>query len=428
MRKIISDIQTKKPVRGYEDAVTSKRPAFDHMPEHFEPLRKEDFEHGARKGVWIVVGLVLCAFFVACASYFARATVTLSPRINHVPFDTTLTATTEKNSGKLSYELMSLSGSETGSLLSTNSLDKKTKAIGVAVLYNATNSVFRVGSGTVLEAPTGKRYLTKGAVTIPKAIKSGKTLIPGSISVPIEGAQIGIEYNSDPTDLVFVSLANTAKAKDIYARTKTALTGGYQGVVYVPDPAQIATLRTELSTKLTDKLFRQAQAQIPQHILIYKDATFFYGDPQETLVQDSPNILVTVSGSMTLVLLREDDFTRAIAKAVLSQYGGETVFIPTIKDIPVSIVNKETLTDLKAQTELSFLLAGEGDIVTKIDIATFKNELPELRGKEFQRIVKQFPEIDTATYKIFPFWKRHFPESLEKIKVINTFPEKTIDL
>ena len=56
-------------------------------------------------------------------------------------------------------------------------------------------------------------------------------------------------------------------------------------------------------------------------------------------------------------------------------------------------------------------------VLSVIDPVPIQNDLLRAKKKEFTAIMSRYPEIDTATFKISPFWKYRFPETWEDIDI-----------
>ena len=85
--------------------------------------------------------------------------------------------------------------------------------------------------------------------------KDGK---PGSVEVGIYGSSAGPEYNSIPIDFKIFGFKNTPKYAKIYARSKGAITGGFQGKFPVISDDEKASVINELKDCSTKKTFRKS--------------------------------------------------------------------------------------------------------------------------------------------------------------------------
>ena len=68
-------------------------------------------------------------------------------------------------------------------------------------------------------------------------------------------------------------------------------------------------------------------------------------------------------------------------------------------------------------------MSGDIKIIWEIDARELADDLLGKQKKDFNQILSQYPNIDTADVNIRPFWKRSFPEKTKDIEVIVNYPE-----
>ena len=72
---------------------------------------------------------------------------------------------------------------------------------------------------------------------------------------------------------------------------------------------------------------------------------------------------------------------------------------------------------------INFNLSGPAKIVWKLDENKFITDLLGKLKKDFNQILSQYPNIDSATLTLSPFWKRSISDQAKKIKVIVNYPK-----
>jgi hypothetical protein len=58
-----------------------------------------------------------------------------------------------------------------------------------------------------------------------------------------------------------------------------------------------------------------------------------------------------------------------------------------------------------------------------VDVNKFIADLLGKSKKDFTQTLAQYPNIDSATLKLSPFWKLSLPDQIKNIKVIVNYPQ-----
>ncbi len=374
-----------------------------------------------RRGPWIIAGVSLVALFFALSSLLAHATVTFLPKVKSVDAGGTYVAekdTTDENA--LSFELMTLSDTETSTVPGTLNKASDQKASGQVIVYNAYSTASQsFAVDTRLETKDGKIYKISGAVTVPgTTVKNGVTT-PGQLLVTAVAEKGGESYNIGLTDFTIFGFKGTPKYSKFYARSKTAMTGGASGTMYSADPAAGKAAYIAASAKLSDKLLKNAKAQLPKGFLLFNDAiSVVIPDAPATFQSKESNVPITVSGKLYGFLLNEKSLTKKIAEKTVSLKEGESITVPNISELSISIKNKDKIVpdDVK---ELSFDVSGTAKDVWDVDPDAIATALIGKKKKDFESTMAGFSNIDSAKTNVRPFWRSRFPEKTKDIDIIN---------
>ena len=383
------------------------------------PFAPEPPRPSSAHALWYVAGLAVVAFCISLSFLFEHATVTVVPKSVPIALDSTDSFTAQKDStdaSSLSFTEMTLSGDQTMNLPSTQTKSLSVAAQGTAVLYNAYSpSPYKLVKGTRLETTDGRIYRIDAAATIPGDSKSGGTLTPGSIEVTATADTPGAAGNLDTADFTLPGLTGTAQASSIYARSKTAFTGGISGTVYtVPQETADAAV-SSLSDKLKASLIAKAKVQVPDGYLFYDAATAFQTD---TAVQvpysQTTDVPIALHGTLTAYLLKQDSLVQDITQKFVSQYAGEPVTLPALQGFALT---PSTALDPANDTSFTFTLAGTGNIVWVVDPVAIQKLLVGTKKADFETIMAQVSGADKAQVDIKPFWKQSFPNDITRIGV-----------
>ena len=376
----------------------------------------------SRYKLWLVAIVSIVVFIFALSYLFSRVVVTVNPKVEDVALNENISASKDGGTELLPFDLMVISGEENTTVQTTEKKDVLQKAQGIVILYNAFNSFPQtLNIETKLEGSNGKIYKTQAKTVVPGIAKDGK---PGSVEVKVYGSVAGADYNSAPLDFKISGFKGTPKYSLFYGRSKGAITGGLKGKFPFISDSQKTSVISELSSTLQGKLFKKAKDQIPDGFILFKDAVFLYTDDNAIDLSSSyDNTLpVKLKGALYGLLFNVDKLTKKIAKDKVKKYDGSEVYIPHIEDLTFSLSNSENISfaDVK---NINFNLSGNVKIVWKLDTNKLISDLLGKSKKDFNKILLQYPNIDSANLKISPIWKISIPDKTKNIKVMVNYPE-----
>ena len=246
--------------------------------------------------------------------------------------------------------------------------------------------------------------------------KDGK---PGSIEAGIYAAEIGEEYNSTPLDFKILGFQGTPKYSKFYGRSKGDITGGFKGKSSIISALDKTTAVSELKATLETKLLKKATDQIPSGFILFKDAIFLSIDDQNvSFIPDKENTtLVNIKGTLYGFLFDEKKLTTKIAQDIIDNYDGSGIYMPNIRDLTFSLSDKENISfaDVKS---INFSLSGTPRIIWRVDEAKFTADLLNKKKSNFNQILSQYSNIDTAVLVIRPFWKTSFLTKVKTYKLL----------
>lgn len=376
------------------------------------------YENNSKKTrytLWIVALVSVVFLFFALSFLFSSATVTVNPKINTISLNENLSATKDSSANGLTFDLMTLSDEESRTISSGEEKDLKESAQGKVVLYNNFSSVPQpLLIDTRLEGSNGKIYKTKIKSSIPGRGKDGT---PGKVSVDIYALEPGPDYNSAPLDFKIFGFKSSPKYNKFYGRSVGDITGGFIGKSKQISDEEKTKNENELKATLQDKLYNKALSQIPQGFILYKDSTLLniddsnYSDPAP-----DGSVTLTMKGTLFGFVLDENKLTNQIVTFLLPD-NKEDVYISNLKDLTFSLSNKEAIV-FSNVTSINFNIYGVPKIVSKVDGTKLATDLSGKDKKDFNQILLQYTNIDSAEMAIRPIWKSSFPDKIEKIKVI----------
>ena len=404
--------------------VKRKRAQADNALDSFQTEPETLRRNKPRYRLWSVAIISLVFFLFALSYMFLEVTITINPKIKEIVLNENLSAGKDGGAEALSFDLIVISGEENKIAQATEEKDVLEKAQGVVLIYNAFSSASqRLDIDTRLEGSNGQIYKTVKQIIVPGM----KDNIPGSMEVGIYGEKAGEEYNSDPLDFTIFGFKGMPKYSKFYARSKGEITGGFKGKASIISDAQKLAALNELKTALQTKLFKKATDQIPNGLILFKDAVFLKVDDSNVdLASSKDNLLsVKLKGTLYGFLLNEEKLTKKITENYIQKDDDSIVYLPNIRDLTFSLAfpaNEDTVSfgDIK---NIDFNLSGAAKIVWKLEENRLVTDVLGKSKKDFNQILLQYPNIDSANLVISPFWRMSFPDKIKDIKVIVNYPK-----
>ena len=406
-KHLLEDIVRVKKNKKY---IIKKEPI---KTEHLVDIGIKPSKNKYRYMLWFIalVSIIFC--FFAFSFLFSKAEVLVSLKTKDIVLNKNLSASLEENVDILPFELTHISGN-TMKTIFLEEKDFNEKAKATIILYNKFSSSSQILSiDTRLEGSNGKIYKTKTKVVIPGMSKNGT---PGQVNVDIYAEKEGAEYNSPPLDFKIFGFRGTTKYEKFYGRSVGDITGGIVGKSRQVSDVQKIEIERELKTILENKLFNEISSLIPG-FLLYKDATFLKTDDLTAgPVSSDGSVILTLPGTLYGIIFNEQKLTQKIVKDNVENYDNSDVYIPNIKDLIFSLTDKENIL-FDSVRNIDFNLSGPAKIVWKLDVDKFTVDLLNKSKKDFNQILLQYPNIDSALVKLSPPWIPSLPSKIKNIKV-----------
>jgi hypothetical protein len=406
----------------------------DAPSDYQEPVDEEDFEepvlpHKKRMHMnggwffWIAIGvLAVCATGgILLSTFFAGATVSVTPRTAVVSVPATMLAAANAPVGTLPYQVVSTSRAASTTVTASGSSQVSKAASGIITVYNAysTNAQPLI-TNTRFEAPDGKIYRIKSAIVVPgaKAAADG-TLTPGTVSVTAYADQPGTEYNRGQTQFTIPGFQGDPRYSKFYAQT-AAMTGGFVGMQATVAPADLTAAQNALKQGLQNALQGITSSQLPKDFLpITGTLAISYGDIAQT-PGDNNTVTFSQTATASIDVIHASDLAAAIAKQKVDGYNGEAVGFADSSVITIGLAGSST----PAQGNLELALSGSPTLVWQFDPNALKAALVGKDKGGFEQIVTSFAPAITCSKdtpcsaSIRPFWSGTFPSNPAKITIV----------
>ncbi|MBI2631228.1 hypothetical protein HYW73_03395 [Candidatus Nomurabacteria bacterium] len=385
---------------------------------------KNNSNNKSRRALWFVACMSALFFIFALSFLFSSAKVSVNPKTEDLVLSENFGASSLPQNGSLFFDLVVISGEEKNIIQATEEKEVVEKATGTVLIFNSFSAASqKLAIDTRLEGSNGKLYKTKTPLIVPGMAKDGTA---GSAEAAIYAAEAGEEYNSGPLDFQIAGFKGTTKYDKFKVRTKTGteIKGGFKGRAPVVGEEEKIEAAASLKTALSAKLLKKATDQIPSGFILFKDAIFLNTSENDisSKYNDDKSMTLTLKGTLYGILFSEDRLTKKIAESAAAKYDGNDVYIPNIRNLKFSLFsqNDHSFENMKS---INFNLSGPVKIVWKLDTKKFTDYLLGKPKKDFVSILSEYENIESASLKINPPWRKSIPEKTEDVKIILNYPE-----
>ncbi|MBL7045550.1 MAG: hypothetical protein ISR99_00760 [Parcubacteria group bacterium] len=371
-----------------------------------------------RFGVWaIAVGSVL--ILVLAFSYiFSGAKVVVTPKQRTVIVDGDFEAYKNAGFGELAYEIMTVERSLSKAVTATGEESVSEKASGQIIVYNDYSSANqRLITNTRFETPDGLVYRINKPIVVPGQKKVDGKLVPGSVEATVYADSAGKKYNVGLTDFVVPGFKGDPRFDSFYARSKSSMTGGFEGVKKTVDKSDEALARSELQEDLSEQLRDDAKSQKPENFYLFDNATFIEFEAGQTEASGS-NAKVVEKGTLYGVLFEKEAFSKFLAEETIGDFESTDVLELLTTD-NLQLTSAEGSVPWSEES-FTFKLGGNGYLIWVYDEGQLQSDLAGKSKGAIETVLSGYPSISSANVVVRPFWRRSFPDEADKIKIERT--------
>ncbi|MDB5188455.1 MAG: hypothetical protein JWM92_53 [Candidatus Nomurabacteria bacterium] len=421
---IRKDEQDKRP-KGQAKQVVEVSPDIVKAPkiQNFNDMPPRGPHHISWKKITVIGGaLVFLALLYVGGTVLVHAKITVTQR--QIPFSLQnaqidLTNSANADPGRLSFQTMVVTDSVSRQVFASAMTTSTTTATGEAVIFNQySKSSQTVRKGTTLTGTNAKRYVTQAAVIVPGYTGSGSQKVAGSAHVAIAAADVGPTYNSNGTSFIIAGWGG-ANAKLFFATSAGAITGGQNGAMHTLSDADKQQATATLQAALREKLSRETRAQIPDNLITFPDMQFTNLDANSlNLIGPTIQFAATLKGTMVSYLIPRDLLEQAIASKAISDHLYPDVSIPSLGNVQVTPVSVIPTDPKNTPPTITVAVSGQGVIITKVAPTTIQQDVLGMPRGSFTQVFSAIPEVDTASYRLMPFWAPYFPYKASRISVV----------
>lgn len=414
----------------------------------YDVIRKESIERGTplvesfeqpevlpvqrtfikKRFVWrkiFVIGAaaVFVTFLYIAGMRMVRTTVVISERqtpfsLNEAEFE--LVHEGSMSAGRLSFQTMVVSTEVTRQVYGSEVEPSTSVAKGKVVFFNEYSTKAQViKAKTTLVGANKKTYQTVESVTVPGFTLKGKVKTAGtSPAVAIVATAVGPTFDTTGTTFSVTGWSGT-RAKQFYAQSAGAITGGEDGVAHSLSESDEGDTVATLQAQLSERLKRETRAQIPEALITFPELQVITIDNNSIQLKGSTiKFPASIKGAMTTYLIPQDVLERAIANHVISGHKYARVSIPALSSLTVVPISDLPTDPKNTPDTIRVKISGEGTIFTKAPLDLIRDSLISASKHNLTTILSTVPEVDSAEAHFYPFWAPFFPDNSARIKII----------
>ena len=384
------------------------------QPTGFTHSYKEHHSRGSSVVFWVIL-FVIVGGLIAW-TFMGSARIEIVSEFAQVQGEVTVTAYKQAVDDDFEYEIITLKEVLSQPVTAGEAEFVEEKAQGTIVVYNEESSSQRLIEETRFETTEGLIYkIAKGkAITIPAA--SGDT--PGSLEVVVYADEPGEEYNTELADFVIPGWRETGSSKfdTQYARSKTAMVGGFSGVRRVIDDTDKESAQETLNNMLKDRLVKEAPAQIPEAFVFFpKLSSVSFTSLPTSDDEDNDKVIIKEEGALYGLLFHRAELSQILAEEIVEGYAGEPILVTNFEDVSINIVTPAVVSE--SDTSVQFTIAGIFDFQWQVDTELIETTAVGILKKNFNTSMSAFVGIQKASLKMYPVWLRSIPEKV-KVEVL----------
>ncbi len=425
-KNITRDIfkESKKPPREVEikkapvvDEPDTQEEEFPHTPRSYA-YTYDDEPRSSKKGLYVAIGIFVLAFAFGVSALFKSATITITPRNQSKPISQNLSAKKDAVGNDLGYQVVTISKSVEQKVTAQGSQKVTQKARGTIVIYNNESSTpQKLIATTRFQSSDGLVFRLVSPVTVPgKQVKSGKT-IPGSVEAVVEADSVGEKYNIPLSDFTLPAFANDPKFKTIYGRSKTPMSGGFDGVQKIVSQDEITRADTALTSQLKDVLAQDISSQIPENFVFFPVSISYDLEPVSQKNSSDTEAIVVKKGTARAVIFDKATLSRVLSMKTMPEVQDDVVFVSNLTSLTFAYA---TSTDIRAGGDLSFVLSGDAQFVWSVDMNKLKTDLLGLSKKQAGTFIAGQKTIQEGWVQTRPFWNTTIPRDPAHVTLVNT--------
>ena len=414
------------PERKIEETESEESITVITSPLKEKTLRKE--KTGKRSKILVGVGLLFLSviFYYLGFIILARAEVNITTKKIEIPFSGIVLI--DKNVSSIDFSKAIIPGNlfifkanESQEFSSTGHGKDERKAKGIITIYNnySTSPQILVAT-TRFETPDNKIFRLDSRIVIPGATTKNGELIPSTIDVKVTADKPGPDYNIEACNLpdckfTIPGFAGTSKFKDFYGVSTAPMAGGSLGSALLVTSEDLKNAEEVIMKKIMNSIDQDLQNKIPPELKVFQEAKS--GINITKLSSDADlgdyreKFTVTAEAEIKVIAFNENHLIGYIQQALEKD-----------KDENYDYCQNPELEYLELKTDFdkgTLKISFKTNQVTchKLSLDEIKRIIVNKDRKALDQIFQSNPGIEEVKIKLWPWWIKKVPNSLQKIKI-----------
>lgn len=386
----------------------------------FTPRRSQKQRKWMRTAIWSAAALVaVVIIFLIIGSFFEGARVAITSR--HALVNLNDSAIVSLSATDIPYEIVEVSKEESKEVAATGEERIERASSGTIVIYNDYSATAeKLIKNTRFQSADGKIFRIRDAVTVPgqKKDASGKTT-PGSVEAEVFADTPGEEYNIGLTDFTVPAFkeSNDPRFDKFYARSKTAMAGGFVGTVRTASTATTDSAKTELKGILEAGGGASLSSALPAGFVLLPDTiAVSFEDLPNADGATAETVKIRMKSVTRGLAIDGNALARYIADKRIESYEGEGVRFEDLQGLTVSLPTPVSVSDIPDSFEIR--IAGAADLIWTYDVETLKTDLAGIHRNMTDAVFSRYPAIEKSNVTVRPFWARTLPDDPETIEIV----------
>ena len=382
---------------------------------------------------WLfLILLVFIGSGLLCHFIFCRAAVKISPRIELLQFNETITINAK--AGEFDFAGKTIPGryfeeisKEHQEFPASEVFNKKEKAKGIIKVYNEHNppkSLSLIAGTRFLSSDSEKYFSSPKKIYLPPAKYEEGKLVPQWIEIEIEAMEAGLDYNIEPTKFSVPGLVGSAYYYSTWGESFSNMSGGIDLEMKRVSQADLDNAQKVLTEKLLREADLNLRNNISSEFILVNDALAREITDESCLTPAGAEVnsfIYEAEAKASALIFKKVDLERFAEEYILSQ-------ITAIDSSEIFSGEKKLLTESLSvgyQVKSIDLTSGQiilnldfsGEVYPDIDRTVTKQAFSDKTLFEIETFLKNQTQIIESEVTFWPFWIKKAPSDIEKIKI-----------
>jgi len=386
----------------------------------------------SNKSLFIAGGIVavLIVGVVALSALLSKTTLTVYPENRTITVNAEFLAYPERREGMLSYGVVTLTEEGDTQVEASGQEMVVEQAKGYIEIIKTTPGSERLIKNTRFRSSEGLVFRIQESVVVPGALRdTSGSLIPGTIRAEVFADAAGPEYNLNAGTRFdvpgFQESGLNELYNSIYAENREAFSGGFNGPRFIIADADLDTAKQRIHIELRDKLLARIETERPAGSISFPGSVSFTYESLPAVRYGDNLVTMRERAVLQIPVFNELEFSGFIAKETIATYNRQQpVRITNIHDLVFTYIDQTmNARNIAGEPSIAMNITGRPHIVWLYDADKLRNDLAGKSFTALSLVLSAHPGITSARITGKPFWQRTFPESPEKLNVVEILEE-----